>query len=104
VIAAELTGRLELIDALNSPSCRPLLSVGYDHSTVRLNVGPAAATGDIDCDGAVTVADLIAVLDSWGACLAEGCCLADCAPLGGDGVVDALDLAGVLAAFDVKER
>jgi hypothetical protein len=56
-----------------------------------------ARLGDIDGDGAVSTADLLALLSAWGPCppLPESC-LAD---LNGDGVVSTGDLLILLSAW-----
>jgi hypothetical protein len=51
---------------------------------------------DLNCDGAVDVFDLLALLSMWGPCPRETSCPAD---LSGDGVVDVFDLLQLLAAW-----
>ncbi len=56
------------------------------------------ADGDTDCDGAVTVADLLGVLGGWGAC--PDPCPPGCpADVNGDCEVDVSDLLEVLAGW-----
>ncbi|MCI0365762.1 MAG: S8 family serine peptidase [Phycisphaerales bacterium] len=52
---------------------------------------------DIDGDDTVGVADLLAVISSWGPCPLP--CAADIAPSGGDGTVDINDLLAVISAW-----
>ncbi len=57
-----------------------------------------AADGDTDCDGAVTITDLLEVLGTWGAC--PDPCPPGCpADVNGDCDVDVSDLLSVLAAW-----
>lgn len=52
-----------------------------------------ACPGDVDCDGAVNVIDLLALLGAWGPC-------PDCAAdLDGDGNVNVIDLLALLAGW-----
>ena len=53
---------------------------------------------DINCDGAINVVDLLAVINAWGSCPAPpATCPADIAPLpDGDGNVNVLDLLMVI--------
>jgi hypothetical protein len=99
VRAASVAGRFAHVE-LDPNGCGPALAATYGGASVRLDLGPAPATADVDCDGLVTEADVIAVLGAWGTCPAAGCCPADVAPrAGGDGVVDEHDLAAVLEAL-----
>lgn len=45
--------------------------------------------GDVNGSGAVDVADLLRVIEQWGAC---GVCPADMTPRGGDGQVNVAEL------------
>jgi hypothetical protein len=56
--------------------------------------GDTSLPGDVNGDGFVTVTDLLAVMDSWGACEA---CPSD---LNGDGVVDIVDLLEVIGNWN----
>lgn len=63
--------------------------------------GPAcpATPGDINGDGVVNVIDLLAVINTWGACVNPNDCPEDVAPPGpptGDDVVNVLDLLFVI--------
>ena len=58
----------------------------------ELLIGQRAVAGDVNDDGVVDFADLLAVLGAWGPC--AGDCPAD---LDGDGVVGFADLLIVLA-------
>jgi subtilisin family serine protease len=77
------------IDALN-PGFEGMLGAG------RLNVAAAvlAGAGDLDLDGAIGVADLLALLSAWGACPIDDDCAAD---LDGDRSVGVTDLLRLLS-------
>jgi hypothetical protein len=69
-----------------------IVESGVDDVEVAIRSCPAVP-GDVNGDGAVTVADLITVITSWGPC--PGCP----ADLSGDGQVDVSDLIAVLLAW-----
>ena len=68
----------------------------YDFTTIRY--GGAHSVADINHDGVVNAADLLAVINAWGSCPAPPTtCPADIAPLpDGDGTVNVLDLLMVI--------
>lgn len=77
----------------------PALFVGGDFTMAgnetanRIAKWTGPLLGDLDCDGAVSVFDLLQLLDVWGAC---NDCLED---LDGNGEVNVLDLLIVLSAW-----
>ncbi|MCI0674544.1 MAG: hypothetical protein L0Y42_02075 [Phycisphaerales bacterium] len=56
--------------------------------------------GDLDQDGDVDIADLLALISAWGQCPAEpAACLADIAPSPGDGIVNVADLLALIGKW-----
>ena len=53
----------------------------------------ATVAADIDGNGSVSVVDLLAIIDSWGACSG---CVED---IDGNGIVDVTDLLTVVGAW-----
>ena len=54
----------------------------------------------VNGDGFVNVADLLAIINSWGACPAPpALCHADIAPAGGDGIVNVADLLAIINSW-----
>jgi hypothetical protein len=80
-----------------------LWSVLYDTTGVRLRVGapcPADIAPSGGGDAIVNSADLLAVINSWGACPAPpAACISDISPAGGDGVVNVADLLAIINAW-----
>ena len=66
---------------------------GLDVNTSIVIERTPAVVGDLDCDEAVGISDLVTMLASWGACPASGGCPAD---LDGDGGVTIGDLLTLL--------
>lgn len=65
-------------------------------SETSITVTPAA--GDTDGNGHVNTDDLLTIINAWGPCPAPPApCPFDIAPPGGDGVVNQLDLAVIIA-------
>ena len=86
---------------INGDGCDDL-AIGYSGEPsivvfyANCNKGPACPA-DITGDNSVGVADLLAVINQWGACPAPpAACDADIAPLGGDGAVNVMDLLAVV--------
>jgi hypothetical protein len=63
---------------------------------VQIRKIPPPTPGDINGDQIVNVADLLAVINSWGSCANPSNCPADVAPPGGDDAVNVADLLFVI--------
>ena len=68
--------------------------IGGTSANQMTDYGEDGVPGDVNCDGLVDIADLLAVLEAWGNCPAPPeLCPAD---LNGDGMVNVTDLLFVL--------
>ena len=80
----------------NSPG--PEIVVAGQSGAITLITRHDHVIGDINCDGIVNVADLLAVIGAWGPCVNPDNCPADIAPLpNGDDVVNVADLLAVIS-------
>ena len=73
--------------------CEDQFNVTYTANSVVVTTVGTVAVGDINCDGAVNVIDLLALLSDWGPCAGFACA----ADLNADETVNVLDLLIVLA-------
>ena len=81
------------IVAINSPR-------NYAGQTGSVNCAPPACPSDVTGDHNVNVNDLLAVINSWGACpVPPAACPGDIAPAGGNGTVNVNDLLAVINAW-----
>lgn len=69
--------------------------MNLNNTEVAVRLTPVAArVGDVNCDQAVNVDDLLGVINAWGDCPKGQACQAD---LNQDGIVNSIDLLTVLA-------
>lgn len=79
----------------NTPAS--VVEAAVDGVKLQRLVCATAVPGDVNGDGSVNVADLLAVITAWGACpAAPATCPADVSPTGGDGQVNVADLLFVI--------
>jgi len=88
LIANEIIGEFDVV------TCPDVYSVSYESDAVVVTVIKPLLPGDLDCNGAVDIADLLELLAQWGDCPAESECSGD---LDGSGTVDVSDLLMLLA-------
>jgi uncharacterized membrane protein len=74
-----------------------ITGTGYDPDGGALILTPVVPQGDLTLDCIVGPADLAQLLAHWGQCPTRSKCMADIAPVGGDGTVGPVDLAALLA-------
>jgi hypothetical protein len=88
-------------DLAYAPGTAPKLLLSTTVGSFAIDLPVQCGPGDITCNGAVDVDDLLMVINSWGACdvPCPPSCTADIAPAGGNCFVDVDDLLMVINSW-----